>query len=190
MASKEGISLQKAFSSPDDLVHFSVNSQAYLQRHTQYQQLAVGALVFHGNRMLLVQRATTERAFPNRWEVPGGSVDLEDETILHAVARELLEETGLHAVAVVHEVGTGVTFGTAETRWLKLAFEVVVAEQEAKIETEAIPIKLDPLEHQDFLWVEEDDIRRGECNGIRLDMVTEDQRGMMLEGFRLRRERA
>lgn len=37
-------------------------------------------------------------------EIPGGKVDTTDETLLHAVARELKEETGLTAVRVVHKV--------------------------------------------------------------------------------------
>ena len=42
----------------------------------------------------------------NRWEVPGGAVDLEDETILHGVAREAWEESGLKVTAIGPQVGT------------------------------------------------------------------------------------
>ncbi|KAF4308030.1 putative nudix domain protein [Botryosphaeria dothidea] len=192
---------EKPFSVPDNLAGFSVSSKAYLQRHPQWQVLAVGALVFNADRLLLVQRSATERAFPNLWEVPGGSVDPEDETILHAVGRELQEETGLHVIAINHEVGKGVEFrtgsGERQASWLKLAFEVAVAEMDgglgAKKEggaAEAIPIRLDPIEHQNYLWVSEDEIKGGEINGFRLEFMTTDQREMMLEGFRLRRERA
>ena len=34
---------------------------------------------------------------PLLWEVPGGACDFEDESLLHAVARELCEESGLRA---------------------------------------------------------------------------------------------
>ncbi|KAH7036240.1 NUDIX hydrolase domain-like protein [Macrophomina phaseolina] len=179
----ETVPSEKPFTVPEDLAGFSVSSHAYLQRHTRWQVLAVGALVFNGDRLLLVQRSTTERAFPNLWEVPGGSVDPEDETILHAVSRELQEETGLHVTAINHAVGTGVEFGTGsgerQQNWLKLAFEVETAE--------AIPIRLDPIEHQNYLWVSEDEVVLGEANGRRLEFMTADQRAMMLEGFRLRR---
>ncbi|GME34409.1 putative nudix domain protein [Neofusicoccum parvum] len=194
------VSSEKAFTSPDQLAHFSVSGQAYLQRHPQYQALAVGALVFHADRLLLVQRSTTERAFPNVWEVPGGSVDPEDETILHAVARELLEETGLNVIAVTRQVGSGVEFRTGTATWLKVVFEVAVAEDDGGLRAkkegssaktaEAIPIQLDPIEHQNYLWVEEADVRRGEASGTRLEFMTADQRALMLEGFRLRREQA
>lgn len=197
----ETVPSEKPFTVPEDLAGFSVSSHAYLQRHTRWQVLAVGALVFNGDRLLLVQRSTTERAFPNLWEVPGGSVDPEDETILHAVSRELQEETGLHVTAINHAVGTGVEFGTGsgerQQNWLKLAFEVEVAEidggrrakegRSAEETAEAIPIRLDPIEHQNYLWVSEDEVVLGEANGRRLEFMTADQRAMMLEGFRLRR---
>ncbi|OJD29573.1 nudix domain protein [Diplodia corticola] len=189
--SSQGIvSLARPFTVAEELAHLSVSQQAYLQRHPQWQQLAVGALVFNAGRLLLVQRSATERAFPNVWEVPGGSVDADDETVLHAVARELEEETGLHVTSIKHEVGVGVQFRTGSgektTNWLKVAVEVEVAEQKA----EAIAIRLDPVEHQDYLWVEEEDVRRGEVNGTRLEFMTADQRALVLEGFRLRRPAA
>ena len=54
--------------------------------------VAVGALVFDGDRVLLVQRGHE----PSRgtWTVPGGAVEL-GEDVRGAVAREVLEETGL-----------------------------------------------------------------------------------------------
>jgi 8-oxo-dGTP pyrophosphatase MutT (NUDIX family) len=39
-----------------------------------------------------------------RQEIPGGKVDDTDETLLHATARELKEETGLTATRVVQKV--------------------------------------------------------------------------------------
>ena len=45
---------------------------------------------------------------PLKWEVPGGAVDLEDETIRNSAARELWEEAGLvvrHFVRRIREVG-------------------------------------------------------------------------------------
>ncbi len=47
-------------------------------------------------RILLLQRAPTD-SMPLRWEIPGGACDLEDESLLHAAARELREEAGLRA---------------------------------------------------------------------------------------------
>lgn len=54
--------------------------------------LAVGGVVIHEGRVLLVQRGK-EPAF-GRWSIPGGRVEL-GETLEEAVEREIREETGL-----------------------------------------------------------------------------------------------
>ena len=88
------------------------------------------------------QRAATERAFPNMWEVPGGASETTDPTVLHSLAREVFEETGLHLTRVVRQVGKGIEF-TSRSKvisedggekplkvYLKLTFEIEVAEFE------------------------------------------------------------
>ncbi len=59
-------------------------------------QVAIGAVVIHRNRLLLVKR----KHDPNRgkWAIPGGSVEL-GETLQEAVEREIKEETGLRVKA-------------------------------------------------------------------------------------------
>jgi len=56
--------------------------------------VAVGVILFDGDRVLLVRRAHPPAA--GRWSVPGGRVEL-GESLEEAAARELLEETGLRA---------------------------------------------------------------------------------------------
>ncbi len=55
--------------------------------------LGVGGLVFDGRQVLLVKRS----AHPAKgyWSIPGGKVKF-GESLKEAVAREMLEETGLH----------------------------------------------------------------------------------------------
>jgi ADP-ribose pyrophosphatase len=55
-------------------------------------QVAVGAIVFHAQRVLLVRRAKPPAA--GEWAIPGGRVDL-GETLQQAAQRETLEETGV-----------------------------------------------------------------------------------------------
>jgi hypothetical protein len=51
--------------------------------------VCTGVVVFdRQDRILLLQRASHD-SMPNRWEIPGGGVDAEDETILHGAVREL-----------------------------------------------------------------------------------------------------
>lgn len=58
--------------------------------------VATIATVFHKGRILLVRRANPPDA--GRWGFPGGKID-GGETIEQAAARELFEETGIHAEA-------------------------------------------------------------------------------------------
>ncbi|KAL9104566.1 MAG: hypothetical protein Q9163_000488 [Psora crenata] len=129
---------------PPSIHKHAIPLTSFLQTHPQYSNLAIGAFIFHPPpssllsvpstsnisppRLLIVQRASSERAFPNRWEVPGGSSEVQDPTILHSAARETFEETGLKLTRFVREIGKGVEFGSRKKRWVKLSFEVEVQE--------------------------------------------------------------
>jgi 8-oxo-dGTP diphosphatase len=54
--------------------------------------LAVGAIVFWKNQVLLVRRGKPPAA--GQWAIPGGSVQL-GETLQKAAEREVMEETGI-----------------------------------------------------------------------------------------------
>ena len=176
---------------PPSLRQHTIPLSTFLTRKPQYTNLVVGVLIFlpatptRPLRLLLLQRASTERAFPNLWEVPGGSSDPEDPTILHSAARETFEETGLRLMRFVREVGKGVEFAEGKTRWVKLSFEIEVVEiheRKAENEEEGVEIRLDPEEHQDYRWVTEQEIRED-----RYPIITSEQKAVMLEGFGLRK---
>ncbi|SCF41036.1 ADP-ribose pyrophosphatase YjhB, NUDIX family [Micromonospora matsumotoense] len=59
--------------------------------------VVVGALVDNG-AVLLVHRSPTRRAYPDRWDLPGGHVEA-GESAPQALAREMHEELGVHIVA-------------------------------------------------------------------------------------------
>jgi ADP-ribose pyrophosphatase len=54
--------------------------------------VAVGAVIVHDSRVLIVQRASPPRI--GEWTIPGGLVEV-GETLRQAAEREVLEETGL-----------------------------------------------------------------------------------------------
>jgi ADP-ribose pyrophosphatase len=58
--------------------------------------LAVGAVVLHEGRVLLVRRLRPPGQ--GQWAIPGGKVDL-GESLAQAAEREILEETGLTIAA-------------------------------------------------------------------------------------------
>jgi 8-oxo-dGTP pyrophosphatase MutT (NUDIX family) len=77
--------------------HFSNNGKPY-------DKIVIGAIVFKGNRILLLNRAAHEIHFPNVFELPSGNVDETDPTLVHALAREVEEETGLNITYVLSEL--------------------------------------------------------------------------------------
>lgn len=86
--------------SDSSIARFRVPLGAYLEKSPAIYGICVGAFVFDdADRLLVVQRAPHDSC-PLRWEIPGGAVDAEDESLLHGLARELWEETGLRARGV------------------------------------------------------------------------------------------
>ncbi|KAK8004309.1 hypothetical protein PG989_004028 [Apiospora arundinis] len=129
---KVAVEALPSFTSDPSLSPFTTSMAAYLATNTGFEGLATGALVFYSSpstankgeedRILLVQRAPHD-SMPLLWEVPGGACDDTDKTVLHAVARELREETGLRAARIGPQVGGGMVFFTRKgRRMLKVSF--------------------------------------------------------------------
>jgi len=185
---------------PPQLHRHAIPLSKFLDQNQKYGSLVIGALIFSpahlsspaGPRLLLVQRATTERAFANLWEIPGGAAEPSDPTILHSVAREVFEETGLRLMRFVRQIGDGEEFRVSPKekprRCLKLSFEIHVEEignpllaglqQPASLGLEHshehpakpvldslknLSLVLDPNEHQALQWVTEEEVKNAVC---------------------------
>lgn len=167
---------------------------------------ATSALVFSRatgpDRVLLVQRAPHD-SMPLRWEAPGGACDAGadgDATLLHGLARELWEETGLRLRRVVRQVGPEYVFCTR--RGLAVAKITFEAEVDAPPSGALPDVTLDPNEHVRFLWATEDECRLGKADVsvggsgsgsgqrevVDINFTTEQQRSVVLLGFEHRKK--
>lgn len=161
--------------------------------------LATGAVIFSNHhpadqpsRVLLVQRASHD-SMPNRWEIPGGAVD-KNETVVGGLAREVWEESGLEVRRFIACVGAGegleagAVFTTTRGRFVfKLTFVVEVKDSSA--------VKLDPEEHQDYVWATEEECRAklversAEGKGpTELVFTTAAQKAAIMRAFEIRRK--
>lgn len=139
---------------------------------------------------------------PNLWETPGGACDDADETILHGVARELAEETGLVARRIGPRVGGGYVFRTSRGLVVEKVNFLVEVEGNGDGESSAgsgeggehgwMNVRLDPKEHQRYVWAGEEEVREGrmEAGGVvgDIEFTTVDQRQVILDAFQVRRK--
>lgn len=181
------------------VAHFNVPFETYLgQLQTSRPELgglATGAIIFSNDkqlRVLLVQRAPHD-SMPNKWEIAGGAVD-GGETVLTGVAREVCEEVGLRVTKVRGLVRMangddddgllqgGHVFRTTRGRHVvKYTFVVDV--------DDASRVRLDPNEHQDYVWATEQECRSKQVAredggvALQLQFTTPAQEEAILKAF-------
>lgn len=142
-------------------------------------------------RLLLLQRPSTDTNFADLWEVPWGDSELTDQTVLHSVERVMLEETGLHLKRFLKQIGNGEESETSQGSSVRLSFEIEITEMAVLDNTgkctcpalNDVHIEVDPAQHQDFVWVTEEDV----LDEI-FTLVTPQQKDVILHAFQLRQE--
>lgn len=58
-------------------------------------RIVVGAVIQKGGQVLLGYRPEGRYPYPDSWHIPGGGINLGEETCEEAILREIKEETGL-----------------------------------------------------------------------------------------------
>lgn len=175
------------FKSHPETSSFAVPPQTYISTHPDIpcKYIATGAFVFDSSsaadlRILLIQRSEGD-SMPGLWEVPGGGSDNEDESILHSVARELWEEAGLTAVSIGPPIGEP-HFFTSRTGKQICKFNFLVEVEQGKLD-----VKLDPSEHQSYVWASEEEVRSGRSGTIDLRFTMGETENGVLEAFKFKR---
>ncbi|MGQ4597870.1 NUDIX domain-containing protein [Nocardia sp. R6R-6] len=103
----------------------------------------IGIAVFRAGKLLLVRRTAGDYR-GGLYELPGGGVE-SGETFAECVARELLEETGLHVRVITEFVG-GFDYATrTKSKVRKYSFVV---------EAQPGDVALAPGEHDAFAWID------------------------------------
>ena len=174
------------FSAHPSTSPFTVSQKRYLSQHPdeRFQYIATAALVFDTRegidpRILLLQRSAQD-SMPNRWEVPGGACDDEDESILHGLARELWEEAGLKATYVEPPLGEPHFFTSRSGKRICKFVFVVQVEQGTD---GRLDVKLDPEEHQRFVWASQDEVKVKKVGDVKLKFTTQDLENTVLQSF-------
>ncbi|KAH7312691.1 NUDIX hydrolase domain-like protein [Stachybotrys elegans] len=170
------------------MARWNITSRQWLEDNkSTLDNAAVAAFVFDDkDRVLLVQRASHD-SMPNRWEAPGGAADDVDESMLHSAARELFEESGLRAKRFVRfvqeipgsDIGTVYSNRTGARHFCRFAFEVGVEDCSC--------VKLDPSEHQDFLWAGEEEVKVQRVGEREIPITTPAVHAHLLEAFKARK---
>lgn len=176
------------FKVDDSLAGWDISVQQWLKNHnTNFAGILSGVVVFNQDgRVLLIQRAGHDYV-PDRWEIPGGSVGDDDETIISAAARELWEEAGLLVKRFKHfipetegsHVGHIFTDAGGTRAFCRFTFDVDVESCDA--------VQLDPDEHQDFVWADEEEVRQQKIGGRDIPLTFPTMQSLVLKAFRLRR---
>jgi predicted dehydrogenase/8-oxo-dGTP pyrophosphatase MutT (NUDIX family) len=116
-------------------------------RSARIASFAVGVGVLRGESVLIVHRVTHD-FLGGLWELPGGGV-LPNESLTEAVMRELKEETGL-TVQAIHGLFTGFDYENAAHQLVRqFNYSIAVFPGD---------ITLNPLEHDEYAWVQKEDV--------------------------------
>ena len=133
------------------------------------EKIAAGGIIFDKGKVLIIQRAPDDDAFPGLWELPSGKKE-PLEKIADTCIREVKEETGID-VEVVDIVSTFNFLVEKPTETRHVTETVFLTKPIGPTE-----VKLSS-EHQKFAWVS--------ANEIDNYNITEETKGIIRKAFKL-----
>lgn len=111
--------------------------------------VAAHGVIHRDGKILTTHRAADDDYMANLWDFPGGKVDA-GETPEEGLVREISEETGLTVeIGEIEHVYTNLA-ELPEVQYVLLVYRCSFVSGE---------VTLEPKEHQDFEWVEVDQLR-------------------------------
>lgn len=113
----------------------------------QYQKVAAHALIKDGDNYLVLHRSPENDYMSGKWDIPGGSVEF-GENPVEGLEREVFEETGLK-VRIGKPLYVYSFLSNPQRHQFQIIFECEFVEGE---------VKLNPEEHDKFLWVTLDEM--------------------------------
>ncbi len=115
----------------------------------KFQKVAAHAFIVRSDgKFLITHRVTSDDHSPNVYDLPGGSIEIGEE-IIDALKREINEETGL-----VIKVNKPLFVFSFMSGPLRHQFQIVYESEYIKGE-----VKLNPAEHDSFMWVNFEDLK-------------------------------
>ncbi|KKP46241.1 MAG: Mutator MutT related protein [Candidatus Woesebacteria bacterium GW2011_GWA1_33_30] len=114
------------------------------------QKVVVGGVIVNENKVLIVQRASDEEAYPDLWELPSGKKE-PLEKVTDAIIREVKEETGLTTEIIkmvdVFNFSVEKPDETRDVTQINFLLKLIGSSE----------VKLSE-EHQNFAWITKDEI--------------------------------
>ena len=134
------------------------------------QKVVVGGVIVNENKVLIVQRASDEEAYPDLWELPSGKKE-PLEKVTDAIIREVKEETGLTTEIIkmvdVFNFSVEKPDETRDVTQINFLLKLI-GNSEVKLSNE----------HQNFAWISKDEINNYNLNeetktSIKLSFISE-----------------
>jgi ADP-ribose pyrophosphatase len=130
--------------------------------YPDYPRVAVGAVVFKDERVLLVRRG--QPPAEDRWAIPGGSVEI-GETLQDAAEREIREETGIR----IRAAEPIYTFDVIERdKTGRIRFHYVIVDVSAEYVSGELTAGDDAI---DARWISADEINRLAVSSTTLQLL-------------------